>query len=92
MSPISLMENGIFQSQTLNSSFLAYSQFAVNGRQNALHLPHGEHAAEERVAGVVAAVLVAKHVGAVVYAHRQLGVRLLEDVRQLHQVGAPAEV
>ena len=40
----------------------------LNRCHHSLHLCHGKHTAEEAVAGVVAACLVAKHCLAVVYA------------------------
>ena len=73
-----------------------YAQFLVNGGEYALHLSQGEHTAEERVAGIVAAVLIAQHCHAVVHTHRQttcaLLLLLLEYVSQLYEVGAAAQV
>ena len=73
-----------------------YAQFLVNGGEDALHLSKGKHTAEERVAGIVAAVLVAQHRHAVVHTHRQTTCALLllflEDVSQLHEVSAAAQV
>ena len=38
-----------------------YAELAVDGGQYALHLSHGEHASQERVACIVAALFVAEH-------------------------------
>ena len=72
------------------------AQFLVNGGEDALHLSKGEHTTEERVTGIVAFGLIAQHRHTVVHAHRQsactLLLLLLEDVSQLHKVGAAAQV
>ena len=46
-----------------------YAELAVDGGQYALHLSHGEHASQERVACIVAALFVAEHRHAMVNAH-----------------------
>ena len=69
-----------------------YAQLPVNSGKNSLHLPHCEHTAEEAVTGIVAPVLVAQHGHAVVNAHWQRGVGLLEDTRQLDYIRPAAEV
>ena len=72
------------------------AQFLVNGGEDALHLSKGEHAAEERVTGVVAFGLIAQHRHAVVHTHRQtacaLLLLLLENVSQLYEVSAAAQM
>ena len=79
--------------------FVGEAQFAVHGGDDALDLAHGEHPAEEGVAGVVPVRgLVhdaAGRVGeghAVVHAHRQGGILLLEDADELDEVRPAAEV
>ena len=57
-----------------------------------MHLSEGEHAAEEGIAGIVAAALVAKHRHAMVNTHGERRVLLLEDARQLDDVGTSAQV
>ena len=60
--------------------------------QHALHLGKGEHTAEERIAGIVAAGFVAEHRLTVVDAHGQSGIGALEDAAKLHKVGTSAKV
>ena len=65
---------------------------AKDGGYYALYLPEGEHTAEETIARVVAPLLVAQHRHAVVHAHGQRGVLLLENPDKLNKVGTAAKV
>ena len=75
------------------------AKLTIDGGKDAFDLTEGEHAAEEGVAGIVAmARLVedaARLIGerhAMIDAHRQTGILLLEDAGKLDEVGTTAQV
>ena len=75
------------------------AKFTIDSGKDAFDLTEGEHAAEESVAGIVAmARLVedaARLIGerhAMIDAHRETGVLLLEDAGKLDEVGTTAQV
>ena len=68
------------------------AEIAVDGGEDALDLSHGEHAAEEGVAGVVTFVSVTQHGHAMVYTHREAWIFLFEDADEFYDVRAATEV
>ena len=75
------------------------AKLTIDGGKDAFDLTEGEHTAEEGVAGIVAmARLVedaARLIGerhAMIDAHRQTGILLLEDAGKLNEVGTTAQV
>ena len=79
--------------------FVFDAEFAVDGGEDALHLSEGEHTAQKRVACIMAVARLvedaARLVGeghAVVDAHRQAGILLLEDAGQFDEVGAASQM
>ena len=79
--------------------FVFDAEFTVDGGKDALHLSEGEHASEERIAGIMAVAAFIHDASrlvceghAVVDTHRQLRVLLLEDTAELDEVCAPSEM
>ena len=68
------------------------AELTIDSGKDAFHLSEGEHTAEERVAGIVAAVLIAKHRHTMIHAHGERGILLLEDARQFDDVGTSAKM
>ena len=79
--------------------FVFDAEFTVDGGKDALHLSEGEHASEERIAGIMAVAAFIHDASrlvceghAVVDTHRQLRVLLLKDTAELDEVGTSAKV
>ena len=68
------------------------AQLTVYCGKNTLHLSHGEHTSQETVTGIITTVLVAEHTHTMVYAHRQVGIHLLEDACQLYEVSTSTQM
>ena len=76
------------------SYFLYFTFFnvTVDCCDNTPDLSEGQHSSMERVSGIIAHLLVAKHQRSMVNAHGKFGIGLLEYSHKLDYVGTAAEM